>query len=109
MAWFGPNYYILGSVGNASWHWGKVQHLSPPILIMLAMFAIASIGILVVALSLKCSIKISYFDGYMHMQKKYWLIMAVHEAYALNEVRILTCLNIFYLQYVICPLKSINL
>ena len=109
VAWFGPNYYILGSVGNASWHWGKVRHLSPPILIMLAMFAMELIGIVMYALLLKCLIRISYFDGYMHMQKKYWFIMAVHEAYALNEVRKLTSLNIFHTQYAIYLLKSIYL
>ena len=88
---------------------GKVRHLSPPILIMLAMFAMELIGIVMYALLLKCLIRISYFDGYMHMQKKYWFIMAVHEAYALNEVRKLTSLNIFHTQYAIYLLKSIYL
>ena len=60
---------------------------------MFAMFAMELMGIVVYALLLKYLIKISYFDGYMHMQKKYWFIMAVHEAYALNEVRKLMYLN----------------
>ena len=87
VAWFGPNYWIIGSVGNASWHWGRVEKLGPPLSMLLAMIALELIGIIVYSLLLQFLVQISYFDGYIHMQKKYWLIMAVHEAYALNEVR----------------------
>ena len=30
--------------------------------------------------------KIRLMDGYFHIQQKFWLIMAIHEAYSLNEV-----------------------
>ena len=86
VAWFGPNTWIIGNVGNTSWHYGKVEELSQPILIMLAMFTVDLVGIVLWAFLLKYFTKIKYVDGYMHMQKNYWLIMAIHEAYSLNEV-----------------------
>ena len=86
VAYFGPNSRIIGNVGNTSWHFGKVNDIWPPVFIMLLMFLIDLVGIAVWTFLLKIFCNITYLKGYMHIQKKYWFIMAIHEAYSLNEV-----------------------
>jgi hypothetical protein len=86
VAYFGPNAWIIGNVGNTSWHFGKVEDLESPVVIMVAMFLVDLVAIALWAFILKIFCGISFLKGYMYTQKKYWLIMAIHEAYALNEV-----------------------
>ena len=85
-AYFGPNKGIIGNVGNTSWHFGKVESLDSPIAIMCVLFFVHFISCVVWTALLKMICDISYLDGYMYIQKHYWLIMAIHEAYSLNEV-----------------------
>ena len=87
VAYFGPNAGIIGNVGNTSWHFGKVENLGQPLHIMGILFLVHLISIVLWSVLLKKFCKITYLDGYMYIQKKFWLIMAIHEAYALNEVR----------------------
>ena len=86
VAYLGPNRWIIGNVGNTSWHFGKVDELLSPLLIMFAMFLVDFVGIVLWGILLKCFCNINYVKGYMYVQKKYWLIMAIHEGYSLNEV-----------------------
>ena len=85
-AYFGPNSKIIGNVGNTSWHFGRVKSLGPPLKILGLLFLIRFIGIGLWIVVLRGFSQIKYIDGYMYIQKKFWLIMAIHEAYALNEV-----------------------
>ena len=85
-AYFGPNSKIIGNVGNTSWHFGRVKSLGPPLKILGLLFLIRFIGIGLWTVVLRVFSQIKYLDGYMYIQKKFWLIMAIHEAYALNEV-----------------------
>ena len=85
-AYFGPNANIIGNVGNSSWHFQKVDELRPPLIILGVLFLVRLIGIAMWSLLLKVFSQIKYIDGYIHIQKHLWLIMAIHEAYALNEV-----------------------
>jgi hypothetical protein len=86
VAYFGPNKHIIGNVGNTSWHFGKVESLISPVIIMGILFLVHLISVVIWTLLLRISCGIKYFDGYMYIQKEYWLIMAIHEAYSLNEV-----------------------
>ena len=86
VAYFGPNKGIIGNVGNTSWHFGKVERIESPLLIMGFLFLIHLISIIIWTILLKFVCNIRYLDGYMQIQKQYWLIMAIHEAYSLNEV-----------------------
>ena len=83
VAYIGPNSRIIGHVGNESWHWKKGD---PPFFIMGVLFLVDFISIFLWAFLLKIFSKISYLNGYMYIQKHFWLIMAIHEAFALNEV-----------------------
>ena len=85
-AYFGPNSRIIGNVGNTSWHFRRVENLAPPLKILGTLFLIRFIGVGLWIIILNAFSKIKYIDGYMYIQKKFWLIMAIHEAYALNEV-----------------------
>ena len=86
VAYLGPNRWIIGNVGNTSWHFGKVDDLLSPLGIMFAMFLVDLVGIALWGILLKVFCNINYVKGYMYLQKKYWLIMAIHEGYSLNEV-----------------------
>ena len=87
-AYFGPNSKIIGNVGNTSWHFQKVENLGPPLKILGILYLIRLIGVGLWTIVLKTLSKLNYMDGYMYIQRKFWLIMAIHEAYALNEVSI---------------------
>lgn len=86
VAYFGPNANIIGNVGNISWHFRKVEDLGPPLTILGILFLVRLVGIMAWSILLKVFSQIKYIDGYMYIQKNFWLIMAIHEAYALNEV-----------------------
>ena len=86
-AYYGPNATIIGNVKNTSWHFGMVENISVPLYMMLALFAIDLISILLWTFLLKYFCSVRYLDGYLYIQKKMWLVMAVQEAYALNEVK----------------------
>ena len=92
VAYWGPNAWIIGNIYNSSWHFGKVEKFIEPVKIMGLLFAIDIISIASWAIILKFFCKISYYNGFMCLQKKLWLFMAVHEAYSLNEVTILNTL-----------------
>lgn len=85
-AYFGPNSKIIGNVGNTSWHFRKVENLGPPLKILGILFLIRFVGIGLWTIILNAFSNVKYIDGYMYIQRKFWLIMAIHEAYALNEV-----------------------
>ena len=86
VAYFGPNTGIIGNVGNSSWHFGIVEDLVSPMLIMFVMFLVDIVAVIIWALLLKTVCNVSYFQSYIYLQKKFWLIMAIHEGYSLNEV-----------------------
>ena len=86
VAYFGPNKDIIGNVGNTSWHFDEVESLDSPLIIMSFLFLVHLVSIVIWTLLLRMVCGIRYLDGYMHIQKEYWLIMAIHEAYSLNEV-----------------------
>ena len=86
VAYLGPNRWIIGNVGNTSWHFGRVEELISPLIPMFIMFLVDFVGMILWFILLKIFCNICYFKGYMYLQKKYWLIMAVHEGYSLNEV-----------------------
>ena len=86
VAYFGPNKDIIGNVGNTSWHFGKVESLDSPLIIMSFLFLVHLVSIVIWTIMLRLICDIRYLDGYMYIQKEYWLIMAIHEAYSLNEV-----------------------
>ena len=87
LAYYGPNARIIGNVKNTSWHYGMVEDISIPIYMMGLLFFIDFVSIIMWTLLLKKFSNISYIDGYMYIQKEVWLVMAIQEAYALNEVR----------------------
>ena len=88
LAYYGPNAGIIGNVKNTSWHYRMVQSLAKMFLTMGVLLAIHIVSIALWTLLLKKTCNIKFFDGYMQIQKNYWLIMAVQEAYALNEVKL---------------------
>ena len=96
LAYYGPNAMIIGNVKNTSWHFGMVENISEPLYMMLALFFIDLISILLWTYLLQHFCSIRYLDGYLYIQKKMWLVMAIQEAYALNEVRIIKDCNTNY-------------
>ena len=85
-AYYGPNAMIIGNVKNTSWHFGMVRDISLPLYLMGLLFLIDLLSISLWTFLLRKICSISYIDGYMLIQKKVWLIMAIQEAYAMNEV-----------------------
>ena len=87
VAYWGPNAWIIGNIYNESWHFGRVEDFSQPVKIMAIFFAmdVITIGLWYILLKIFC--KISFYNAFMYIQKKFWLFMAIHEAFSLNEVR----------------------
>ena len=86
LAYWGPNAWIIGNIYNESWHFGRVEDFSQPVKIMAILFAIDIISIVLWYILLKIFCKISFYKAFMSIQKKFWLFMAIHEAFSLNEV-----------------------
>ena len=86
VAYIGPNAWIIGNIYNESWHFGRVEDFSEPVKIMALLFALDIITIALLYILLKIFCKISYYKAFMYIQKKFWLFMAIHEAFSLNEV-----------------------
>ena len=86
VAYFGPNAWIIGNIYNGSWHFGRVEDFAEPVKIMGILFAIDIISIIMWQIFLKIFSKMSYYNGFMYIQKRFWFFMAIHEAFSLNEV-----------------------
>ena len=86
IAYFGPNSTIIGNVGNTSWHFRKVENVWASLNILGLLFIVRILSIGLWSFLLRVFGKIRLMDGYFHIQQKFWLIMAIHEAYSLNEV-----------------------
>ena len=86
VACIGPNAWIIGNIYNESWHFGRVEDFSEPVKIMALLFGLDIITIALMYILLKIFCKISYYKAFMYIQKKFWLFMAIHEAFSLNEV-----------------------
>ena len=86
VAYLGPNAWIIGNVYNESWHFGRLEDFFETVKIMGIFFALDFISIVVWSILLKLFCRISYYHSLLSMQKKYWLFMAIHEAFSLNEV-----------------------
>ena len=97
LAYYGPNAKIIGNVKNSLWHFGTVENISRPLYLMGFLLLIDFVSIMLWAVLLKKFCKIDFMDGYLQIQKHAWLIMAVQEAYALNEVMIRKRLNLLQL------------
>ena len=101
-AYYGPNARIIGNVKNDLWHFGTVEDISKPLYLMGLLFLMDFVSILLWIVLLKRLCKISFIDGFLQIQKRAWLIMAVQEAYALNEVKhysLYSTKNSFYFTY----------
>ena len=88
VAYIGPNAWIIGNIYNESWHFGRVEDFSEPVKIMALLFGLDIITIALMYILLKIFCKISYYKAFMYIQKKFWLFMAIHEAFSLNEVNL---------------------
>ena len=86
VAYYGPNAKIIGNVKNDLWHFGTVENISRPLYLMGTLFFIDFASVILWIILLKKMCKIDFIDGFLQIQKQAWLIMAVQEAYALNEV-----------------------
>ena len=94
VAYIGPNAWIIGNIYNESWHFGRIEDFSEPVKVMALLFGLDTISVLLWYLLLKIFCKKSYYNVYMYIQKKFWLFMAIHEAFSLNEV-ICNIINFF--------------
>ena len=86
VAYWGPNAWIIGNIYNQSWHFGRVEDFSQPVKIMAILFAIDIISIVLWYILLKVFCRISFYNAFMYIQQQFWLFMAIHEAFSLNEV-----------------------
>ena len=91
VAYYGPNAWILGNVYNESWHFGRLEDFAQPVKIMAILFCIDIISIILWQIFLKIFSKISYYNGFMYIQRRFWFFMAIHEAFSLNEVNCKIC------------------
>ena len=64
-----------------------VESLGPMAYMMGLLFLIDFISIILWTYLLRKFSDITFIDGYLYIQKETWLVMAIQEAYALNEVR----------------------
>ena len=88
VAYWGPNAWIIGNIYNQSWHFERVEDFSQPVKIMAILFAIDIISIVLWYILLRVFCRISFYNAFMYIQQQFWLFMAIHEAFSLNEVSI---------------------
>ena len=85
-AYYGPNAELIGSIKNTLWHFTIVADVKKAASNMAILFGIDVCSAILCSLLLWCFCKISLFRAYTTIQKEFWLIMAVQEAYLLVEV-----------------------
>ena len=87
LAYWGPNAWIIGNIYNESWHFGRVEDFSQPVKIMaifLLLISYLSSGLWYILL--KIFFKISFYNAFMYIQKKFCRFLAIHEPFSLNVV-----------------------
>ena len=89
IAYYGPNAELIGSIKNTLWHFQIVADVKKAASNMAILFGIDICSAIVCSLLLWGCCGISLFRAYTNIQRNFWLIMAVQEAYLLVEVRIL--------------------
>ena len=86
LAFYGPNYQILGNVGCSYWTFEATKDLNDLLNTVLMMTLIDSGSAVISAFFLWKFCRINIFWEYCKFIKKYWMIMAISGAFSLNKV-----------------------
>ena len=86
IAYYGPNYDIIGSVGCSYWTFNKVEDIAAFLKPILKMAIIDCGSGLISGILLLRFCQINIIDEYSCMIEKYWMLMAISGASCMNKV-----------------------
>ena len=87
MAYYGPSGQVIGNIKNSYWQYSAINNMENT-LQWLAIFFLVDFMSFVVSVTLLLVIcKINLIKIYFQLQKEAWHILALHQAYLLEEVR----------------------
>ena len=86
MAYYGPNADVLGNVKNSSWQYSAIEDLSIA-MEWIAILFFVDFGSTIISIALLCIFcQINIFKLYLQLQKNVWYILAIQQAYLVEEV-----------------------
>ena len=86
MAYYGPNGDLIGNVRNGYWNYTPVSDIEHYIGNLLKFLFVDSMSLVISALLLWRVCRINIIRAYMHLQKEFWLTLAVTTAFNVNMV-----------------------
>ena len=89
MAYYGPNSEILGTIKMINWHYkGAIgDNITEFVTTISIFFAVDFLSFVINSISFAIFCKINVFKVIQKHQSKFWMYMAINEAYMFVEVR----------------------
>ena len=87
IAYYGPNAEILGSVKMNLWQYKPVQDIGSYMTNLAMLFAVDFMSLIINGVVLKMTCNINMWKVLQKTQSEFWILIAVQQAYILNEVR----------------------
>ena len=86
MAYYGPSGQVIGNIKNGYWHYSPINNMENTIQWLSIFFLVDFMSVVVSVLLLLAFCKINLVKIYFQLQKETWHILALHQAYLLQEV-----------------------
>ena len=86
MGYYGPSAQVLGNIKNSYWHYSAINNMETTIQWLSILFLVDFTSVILSVLLLIIVCKINPVKIYFQLQKETWQVLAMHQAYLLEEV-----------------------
>ena len=86
MAYYGPSGEVIGNIRNGYWQYSAINNMENTIQWLSIFFVVDFMSVIVAVFLLRGICKINLVKIYFQLQKETWHILALHQAYLLEEV-----------------------
>ena len=93
MAYYGPSGQVIGNIKNSYWQYSAINNMENTLQWLAIFFFVDLMSLIISVVLLLVICKINLIKIYFQLLKEAWLILAVHQAYLLEEVSSLNMSN----------------
>ena len=86
IAYYGPSGEVIGNIRNSYWQYSAINNMENTIKWLSIFFVVDFMSVIVSVFLLRAICKINLVKIYFQLQKETWHILALHQAYLLEEV-----------------------
>ena len=86
-AYFGPNYALIGNIGNSYWQYSKIEHVEDSITFVFVFMFVDLGSLVVVSILLWKLFRVNIYRAFSALQKEFCVGFGASLAIAFNAVR----------------------